>query len=150
MSRVKQGGDKGEALTILCDPSAGFKTTIDGYADKGDAIGKLVTLADNYVVSLAADNAMPNGIIRGIQGNKTNGYSLTVELLALNCQNANVAYFKPTKIVNQPYSGTIAFGNAVQMNGADGVSVDAGSATTGYGFVLAKDNPSTGRVDVAY
>ena len=149
MSRVKQGGNKGAALTVTCTPSSALKTTIDGYSDKSTAIDKFVTIADGYVVSLAADNAVPNGRIVGITGNDTNGYVLTVELLALNCQNADVGYFKPSRIVNVPYSGTLAFGDTIIMNGSDGVAVDDGT-TGGYGFVLDVDNPASGYADVAF
>jgi len=151
MSRVKQGGDIGHKLLITCTPSSALKTTIDGYDNPKDAIGKFVTLADNYVVSLAADDAVPNGRIEAIEGNSKTGYTLTVHLFALLSQNSTLGfYFKPSVIINVPYSGTLAFGDTIQLNGSDGVAVDDAGASAGTGFVLAVDNPTSGYADVAF
>lgn len=149
MSRIKQGGAKGTVFTLTCTPSSALATTIDGYDDKKDAIDKLVTLAADYVVSLAGDNAVPNGKIIGITGNSTSGYVLTVHIFTLLCQNTNVSYFSPQCVISMPYDGTIAFGDTVQTNGTDGVDVDDAGTSAGNGFVLAKDNPS-GYIDVAF
>ena len=150
MSRVKSGGDKGHKLLVTCTPSSAFKSTIDGYTDPRDAIGKLVTIADGYVVSLVGDNVVPNGRVEAIEGTKETGYTLTVHLFALNSQNSNNGWFCPTVIVNMPYSGTLAFGDTIQANGTDGVNVDDAGATAGAGFVLAVDNPVSGYADVAF
>lgn len=150
MSRVKQGGDLGLALTIKCIPSSTLNGIIDAYADKKSAIGLYVTLSADYVVDKTADDAIPNGKIVGIQGNVTNDYDLTVELLSLVSQNTAIGYFKPTCIRNIPYADTLAFGDTVQVNGAAGKNVEDAGADTGTGFVLAKDNPATGFADVAF
>jgi len=150
MSRVKQGGDKGHKLLVTCTPSTALKNTIDGYSKASDAIGKLVTIADGYVVSLVADNAVPNGQIEAVEGNKDTGYVLTVHLFALNSQNTGNGWFKPSVIVNMKYSGVLAFGDTIQANGTDGVNVDDAGTLAGTGFVLAVDNPASGYADVAF
>ena len=150
MSRVKQGGDKGHKLLITCTPSSAFKTTIDGYDKPADAIGKFVSLAADYVVSLAGDNTVPNGRIEAIEGNSTTGYVLTVHLFSLQSQNTAIGYFKPNVILNLPYSGTLAFGDTIQINGSDGENIDDAGADAGTGFVLSVDNPTSGYADVAF
>lgn len=149
MARIKQGGDVGKGLVVTCTPHADLNAVIDAYSDKRDAIGKLVTIAANYVVTLAADDAVPNGQIVGIQGNETNDYVLEVELWALQCQNTNVSWFCPSIIRSVPYDGTLAYGDTIQADGADGLHADDAGTSAGHGFVLMLANP-TGYADVAF
>lgn len=149
--RVKQGGDIGQKLLITCTPASSLVTVINALARPALIIGKFVTIADNYAVSLTANDTHPNGRIEAIEGNSTTGYVLTVHLFSLTSQNTTLGFvFTPTRIINMPYSGTLAFGDTVQINGADGVAVEDAGATAGHGFVLDVDNPATGYADVAF
>lgn len=148
MSRIKQGGNLGLQLLVSGTVDATLNAVIDALDDPADIIGRLVTIADGYVFATTGDGETPNGRIEAIKGNATSDYTVTVDLFCLPLQNSTAAFLSPTRIVNLPYSGTIAFGDTVIINGADGTNVDDGT-TGGHGCVLAKDVPS-GYVDVAY
>jgi len=149
--RVKQGGDIGNKLLITCTPASSLVTVINALARPSLIIGRFVDIADNYVVSITANNTHPNGRIEAIEGNSVTGYVLTVNLFSLLSQNTTLGFwFTPKVILNVPYSGTLAFGDTVILNGTDGVAIDDGGATVGHGFVLDVDNPASGYADVAF
>ena len=149
---VKQGGTKGNCLTISCVPDSTLKTELDALVAAGTkVVGKLVSLTfgANYEVTSPADGAVPNGEI--IAYKKTtlaagHSYLLTVALFAYVDQNS--AYHTPVCVRTLEYEGTIALQDSVIINGSTYRKVDDGTSG-GFGAVIAKDSTNE-TVDVLF
>jgi len=151
---VKLGhGNMGTALAIPGVPDSTFITEITALIAAGtNVIGKLVTLtfAANYGVTSAADNAIFDGIVTGMEkktGASGNTYLLDIDLVHYTDQNSNG--HTPVCLRNLPYSdGTIALQDSVIVNGTTYVYVDDGG-TGGWGAVIAKHTDDA-TVDVLF
>ncbi len=149
MSRVKGGGDYGPALPIPAYPDATFEAEIDALIAAGtDVVGKLVTLTwlNNYEVTSAAENAIPDGIVTNFYPSGSS-YCLSVDLFHYVDQNS--VGHTPRRIVNLPYAGTFALQDSVVVNTTTYLGVKDGG-TGGWGACIAIDTPASGYADILF
>ena len=142
------GGDRGHSLRIGFKPNSALITHITSLINAGSKVeGTHVTIDTSaaYTVGLAADDAIPDGQIVAYENDNYNTYHLTIDLETFADQNGN--RYPATRIRNKPYSGSIALGDTVIINGSTAKAVDDGT-TGGFGKVLAVDVPASGYADI--